>query len=96
MKKQDLNNIIREEVKTKLKESQGLHDFFYGDDENAPKSQGLNKFREQEYKVGFDYMHGDWEHDTDIVTVTASSEEEALKKAKLQAPRLSKNFKVVN
>jgi hypothetical protein len=45
MKKSELKKLIKEQIKSLTSESEGLHDFFYGYDENAPKSQGLNKFR---------------------------------------------------
>jgi len=45
MKKSELKELIKEQIKSLISESEGLHNFFYGDDENAPKPQGLNKFR---------------------------------------------------
>lgn len=94
MKKSELKELIKEQIKSLISESEGLHDFFYGDDENAPKPQNLNKFRTKTYEVGY-WTYDEYGGDPEVIEVEASNEEEALKKAKQEAPRGSSKFKIV-
>lgn len=57
-------------------------------------STGANKFRTQKYKVGY-WTYDQYGGDPETIEVEASSEEEALKKAKQEAPRASSKFKII-
>ena len=62
------------------------------------KPEGRNKFRtEKEFTVGYTWRNGE-EIENEIVTVKANTEEEALAKAKEDAPRLARvngKFKII-
>ena len=57
-------------------------------------STGANQFRAKKYKVGY-WTYDQYGGDPETIEVEASSEEEALKKAKQEAPRASSKFKII-
>jgi hypothetical protein len=57
-------------------------------------STGANKFRAKKYKVRY-WTYDQYGGDPEVIEVEASSEEEALKKAKQEAPRASSKFKII-
>jgi hypothetical protein len=93
MKHSELKQIIKEEVKKALNESdydQAMQNLAKKADITLHKPEGRNKFRvEKEYKVGYTWRNGE-EYEDEVVTVKANSEEEAIAKAKEDAPRLAR------
>lgn len=92
MKKTELKEIIRKEVRNNLKESEELHNYFYGGSEGEPKAKGLNKFRDKKYEIG--YIFGE-DKEGDTIIVYAPSDERALELAKSRTPRTSFGFKIL-
>jgi len=93
MKQSELKQIIKEEVRNVLNESdydQAMQNLAKKADITLSKPEGKNKFRtEKEYKVGYVWRSGE-EKESEIVTVKANTEEEAIAKAKEDAPRLAR------
>jgi predicted Zn-dependent peptidase len=92
MKHSELKQIIKEEVRKVLNESdydQAMQNLAKKADINLSKPEGRNKFREREFKVGYTWRNGE-EKEDEIVTVKAKDETEALAKAKEDAPRLAR------
>jgi hypothetical protein len=61
-----------------------------GEDNNQ-----IDESQENEYTVEYWYRWGDNEKDFGTINIKASSEEEALQKAKNQAPRTAKGFEII-
>jgi len=95
MKKTELKEIIRKEVRKAIDESQGLNDFFYEPSETP--AQGLNKFRapkEQEYEVGY-WEYTNYGPEGMTVKVMATSEKEAIEKAEGETYGKRGSYKVI-
>ena len=93
MKKTELKQIIKEEIINILNESDydtAMQNLAKKADIKLSNPKGKNKFRtEKEYKVGYIWRNGE-EKESEVVTVKANTEEEALAKAKEDAPRLAR------
>lgn len=93
MKHSELKHIIKEEVRKALNESdydQAMQNLAKKADINLSKPEGKNKFRtEKEYKVGYTWRNGE-DLEDEVVTVKANTEDEAIAKAKEDAPRLAR------
>lgn len=94
MKHSELKQIIKEEIRSVLKEESdydtAMQNLARKADITLSKPEGRNKFRtEKEYKVGYTWRSGE-EKESEIVTVKANTEEEAIAKAKEDAPRLAR------
>jgi len=93
MKQSELRKIIREEIAnagvdmSRFKEKVGFKE---------PNPSIKNTMKETEYKVSYWYKKGGEDYD-DVITVKASSPEEAIAKAKKVAERnsTSSSFKIV-
>lgn len=94
MKHSELKQIIKEEIRNVLKEESdydtAMQNLAKKADITLYKPEGRNKFRtEKEYTVGYTWRSGE-DVENEIVTVTANTEEEAIAKAKEDAPRLAR------
>lgn len=97
MKHSELKQIIKEEIRNVLKEvTDSEMDSAYGElykratGEERPTGPSKNKFRtEKEYTVGYTWRSGE-DLEDEVVTVKANTEEEAIAKAKEDAPRLAR------
>ena len=106
MNHSQLRNIIKEEILKALNEydpyEKGMERFKekMGFEKANPSVKNVmkapNPSEEKEYKVSYWYRlkNGD-DEDNDVVTVKAKSEEDAIAKAKVEAPRNSSSFKIV-
>jgi hypothetical protein len=92
MKHSELKQIIKEEIRNVLNESdydQAMQNLARKADITLSKPAGRNKFRtEKEYTVGYTWRNGE-DYEDEVVTVKANTEEEAIAKAKEDAPRLA-------
>lgn len=101
MKKSELRNLIREEIQNVLSENEfdtAMDKFKEKVGFKAPDPSVKNVMREKEYEVEYFYRFGKYgdEKDNDVIKVKASSEEEAIEKAKKEAKRnsIASTFKV--
>ena len=110
MKKSELKNIVREEIFKILDENDGSREISdklaklmnvnlsrdYSKNVMKPKEKPEGESKEYEVEYWFRFgKYGD-DKDNDVIKVKASSEEEAIKKAKEEAPRnsITSSFKV--
>ncbi len=106
MKRSDLKKIIKEEIRSVLenevhdKMMQTLKDKIGFKPKTGPSRNKIVPAEEKEYSVQYWYRYGRNadEQDPEIVKVMATTEEEAIKKAKEKAPRsaIESSFKIVD
>lgn len=98
MNHSQLRNIIKEEILKALSENAEMDKMnqTFNAKVGVEPSTAKNVMKEKEYKVEYWYRlkNGD-DEDNDVVTVKAKSEEDAIAKAKVEAPRNSSSFKIV-
>jgi hypothetical protein len=104
MKRSELKNIIKEEIRSVLENEDpiniGMKKAVGFQEPTGPSKNKIVSAPEKEYEVSYWYRfgrNGD-EKDSDTIKVMATTEEEAIKKAIEKAPRLSirSSFKVTN
>jgi hypothetical protein len=88
MKRLDLKNIIKEEIRNVLENEDpiniGMKKAIGFEPRTGPSKNKIVPAKEQEYEVSYWYRHGKDgdEKDYDSIKVMATTEEEAIKKAK--------------
>jgi hypothetical protein len=102
MKKTELKEIIRKEVRKALNESEqdyedAMQNLAQMADINLSQPQGLNKFRtskEQEYEVGY-WEYTAYGQEGDTIKVMATSKEDAIEKAEGKTRGKRGSYKVI-
>ena len=104
MKRSDLKNIIKEEIRSVLENEDpiniGMKKAIGFEPRTGPSRNKIVPAEEKEYSVQYWYRYGKNadEQDPEIVKIMATTEEEAIKKAKEKAPRsaIGSSFKIVD
>jgi len=101
MKHSDLKNIIKEEIRNVLENEDpinvGMKKAIGFESPSGPSKNKIVSAKEKKYEVSYWYRHGKHgdEKDIDTFEVMATTEEEAIKKAKesRRVPRSASSFK---